>query len=90
MDAAKRTGPISSYKVYESLRAKGSSDEYGHSIVSRDDPYWQDFFERNYRITDRYKLPSAMAWDHKEHGLIGEVIDVNKMQQRAKELDSLF
>jgi hypothetical protein len=26
-----------------------------------------------------------MAWDHKEHGLIGEIIDLKKMERNAQE-----
>ena len=55
-----------------------------------DDPYWQQFFERNYRQTDRYKHPSAMAWDHKEHGILGEILDIKKLEKRMRNLDSLM
>jgi len=88
MNAMKRTGPISTYKVYENLRVKGSTDAYGKSIIDMDDPYWQQFVERNYRVTDRYKFPSAMAWDHKEHGIVGEIFDMKKLEKRISQMDS--
>ena len=81
--AMKRTGPINTSSVYR--RMKPSESKYSNeSIVNLDDPYWQDFFARNYRAQDRYKLPSAMAWDHREHGIIGELIDVKKMEENRK------
>jgi hypothetical protein len=80
--AMQRTGPINTSSVYKTSKTSGnySSD----SIVNLDDPYWQDYFSRNYRAQDRYKLPSAMAWDHKEHGIIGEIIDMKKFEQNRK------
>lgn len=90
MDAMKRTGPISTNLVYENLRVKGSTDAYGKSIVDMDDPYWQQFMERNYRVTDRYKHPSVMAWDHKEHGIMGEIFDMKKLEKRMRSLESLM
>jgi len=87
MNAMKRTGPISTYRVYENLRVKGTTDAYGKSIMDADDPYWQQFFERNYRLTDRYKYPSSMAWDHKEYGIVGEIFDMKKLEKRMRDDD---
>jgi len=81
--AMKRTGPINTSSVYKSIRPENNNGG-ANSIVNLDDPYWQDYFARNYRAQDRYKLPSAMAWDHREHGLLGELIDVKKMEENRK------
>lgn len=79
--AMTRTGPINTSSVYKNSRPAGAAGDYStDSIINLDDPYWQDYFARNYRAQDRYKLPSAMAWDHKEHGLLGELIDFKKLE----------
>jgi len=56
--------------------------EYGKSIVNMDDPYWQDFIEKNYRSQDQYKVPSGMAWDFKENGIFGEIIDMKDLKNK--------
>jgi len=92
--AMKRTGPINTSSVYKTTRPPGSlTSEKAYSrdsIINLDDPYWQDYFARNYRAQDRYKLPSAMAWDHKEHGLLGELIDIKKMEENRKAYEQEF
>lgn len=85
--AMKRTGPINTSSVYKTTRTLGFSGNYSKdSIVNMDDPYWQDYFARNYRAQDHYKLPSAMAWDHKEYGILGEIIDFKKVEENRKAL----
>ena len=90
-EAMKRTGPIDTSKVYMNNRPSSHSNA-GHdtyqrsSIVNMDDPYWQDYYKRNYRTQDKYKLPSIYAWDYKEHGILGEVIDMKKLQRNLKEM----
>ena len=54
-----------------------------------DDPYWQEFMEKNYRSQDHYKLPSAMAWDYKEHGILDEIIDFKNLQSKMDKLNKL-
>lgn len=44
-----------------------------------DDPYWIEFYKENYRTQDQYKLPSVYAWDYKEDGLLGEIVDIKKL-----------
>jgi hypothetical protein len=41
-----------------------------------DDPYWREFMVKNSRREDIWRTPSMYAWNHKEDGLIGEVLDV--------------
>ena len=31
--------------------------------MNLDDPYWQEFLQKNYRTQDYYKHPSLFAWD---------------------------
>ena len=77
MSAMKRTGPINTLSVY--MENRKDDEATTKSIVNMDDPYWQEFYERNYRSQDKYKLPSEYAWDYKEHGFIGEIIDMKKL-----------
>jgi len=80
-DAMKRTGPINTQSVY--LNSRPVSDEYAsNSIVNMDDPYWQNFYKQNYRAQDHYKLPSALAWDFKQGGIIGEIVDLKELQRK--------
>jgi hypothetical protein len=37
--------------------------------------------DRNTRREDKWRTPSILAWNHKRYGIIGEVIDVPKMQK---------
>lgn len=43
-EAMKRTGPINTSTVYKNNRKEGAT-----SIFNMDDPYWQEFVEKNYR-----------------------------------------
>ena len=58
--------------------------------VDIDDPYYQKLFENNNKIENRYRLPSALAWDHKEHGLLGEIVDVKDIMKKKASLDKLL
>ena len=78
-NAIKSTGPINTASVYRSTKDETAT------LFNRDDPYWQSLIEKNYRKQDHYKVPSAMAWDHKEHGLVGEIVDLKKMARNAQE-----
>lgn len=61
--------------------------KYSHtSIVNLDDPYWKEFYERNHKATDHFRLPSALAWDYKEDGFIGELFDLKKLRKDAEYL----
>ena len=50
-----------------------------------DDPYWQAFQQNNYRREDNWRMPSALAWDHKPKGLLGEVLDIDRMEKSYAE-----
>lgn len=87
-EAIKATGPINTSSVYKNSRPDTTSDTAAFSrssIINMDDPYWQKFFEKNYRIEDQYKLPSAHAYDHKEYGILSEILDIKKIEQNLKE-----
>jgi len=45
-------------------------------FVALDDPYWVKFYENNYKREDNWRLPSALAWDHKPYGIIGEALNL--------------
>ena len=76
----KKTGPINTLSVYMNNRNPESND-VSKSIVNMNDPYWQEYYERNFRAQDKYKLPSEYAWDYKEDGFLGELIDIKKCQR---------
>lgn len=69
-ESARSSGPLDLTSVYKKNK----------SMINVDDPYWQEYMRKNYRSQDRYKLPSAFAWDYKEHGLLGEIVDVKALQ----------
>ena len=83
----KQTGPIDTALAYQSARfaSNSSFDKYSRSsIVNADDPYWQEYYERNHRAQDHFRLPSALAWDHKEDGILGEILDLKKLRKDAE------
>jgi len=41
--------------------------------------------KKNYKREDNWRYPSMLAWDHKQHGIIGEVIDIEGMRKRFEE-----
>jgi len=45
------------------------------------DPYWQELLQKNYRRQHRWKTPSILAWDHKQYGLVGEVLDCQQLEE---------
>jgi len=49
MSSMKKTGPVNTLSVYMNNRPQGSQGYTPSSIVNMDDPYWQEFYERNYR-----------------------------------------
>ena len=62
-----QTGPVNSASVYRMHKNDPSRESFSSNvgtIVNVDDPYWREFAERNHRHSDRYKWPSALAWDH--------------------------
>ena len=61
---------------------KGSRGK--QSVVSMDDPYWQDFMQKNYRHQDVYKIPSGMAWDHHPRGIIDEIVDSKQLERKQQ------
>jgi hypothetical protein len=82
------SGPKSSLSVYRTVGRNANTDSYSKSdVVNMDDPYWQEMYARNYRQADRYKLPSAFAWDHQEGGILGETIDIKELAKKRSMLD---
>lgn len=79
-DAMKQTGPINSSTIYHQANQR-NPDEVP-AFVCYDDPYWQEFKKKNYKREDNWRYPSVLAWDHKPHGIIGEVIDIEGMRKR--------
>ncbi len=76
--AMKKTGPIDNTTLYK--RVALNKDEVP-IMLNMDDPYWQDFISRNSGRTKQWKIPSHMAWDHKQFGIAGEVLDINRVRE---------
>lgn len=58
-------------------------------IYCMDDPYWQDFMAKNSRREDIYKTPSIYAWDHKPMGMLGEVVDFDKLRSNFQKYEGM-
>lgn len=82
--AMKKTGPVDFSKVYSNLKDEHKDGYKKNSFISADDPYWVDFFEKNYRTQDRYKHPSAMEWDYKPNGIFDEIIDMKEFARKEE------
>lgn len=74
----KKTGPIDNASLYK--RVSQNKDEKT-IMLNMDDPYWRDFISRNSARTQQWRIPSHMAWDHKQFGIAGEVIDFKKVRE---------
>ena len=83
-DAIKTTGAIDYDKVYRTAKKSGSEGYNRDSVINLDDPYWQEFFAKNYRTQDKYKLPSAFTWDHRPSGILGEIFDMKQVSERVQ------
>ena len=76
--AMNRSGPIDNTAAYHRTAEPGA-------FFCMDDPKWQEFMARNAKREDQWRTPSALAWDHKPHGILGEVVDFERMR---KEMES--
>jgi len=52
-----------------------------------EDPYWQDFMAKNSRREDIWRTPSMFTWHHKPYGIIGEVVDVERMRAKFEKFN---
>lgn len=83
--AAKFTGPINATQIYHQARMANSKEGDQPVFFTMDDPYWVRFQQQNYRREDNWRLPSIMAWDHKPYGLVGEVLDFERLERLQTE-----
>jgi hypothetical protein len=58
--------------------------------MSLDDPYWQEFYAKNERRSQQWRLPSHLAWYHKPHGIAGEVIDMKRVTENHLKMAKMF
>ena len=73
-----RHGPSAGSFAYKTH----SSEEAGSAaLYCTDDPFWREFMARNSRTEDKWRTPSLLAWNHKQYGVLGEVVDVPKMRR---------
>lgn len=71
-----RSGPKSNTAIYH-------NKDYTSPIFALDDPYWRDFIAKNSRREDNWRTPSMLAWNHKQYGLLGEILDIEKMRSQV-------
>lgn len=76
--AIKKTGPIDNTSLYRRMTSK--NDDSVPIMMNMDDPYWQEFLGRNSARTQQWRIPSHLAWNHKQHGIVGEVVDFQRVR----------
>ena len=86
--AMKKTGPIDTKSVYMNNRSSNKEEWNKSSIVNMDDPYWQEYMEKNFRSQDRYKIPSAYAWNYKPNGIMDEILDFKEAERKTEAFKS--
>ena len=72
-EAMARSGPITSSSLYHG--------ESAGPIFALDDPHFRESLMKNRKREDQWRNPSALAWDHKKFGLLGEVVDMARHQE---------
>lgn len=80
-DVMQNSGPLNNTTLYQ-----GESKNHTSSLFCLDDPYWQEVLTKNWRREDQYKTPSIYAWSHKQHGILGEVFDVEEIRRQDEDL----
>ena len=78
--AMKKTGPIDNTALYKRVESKRNENETP-VFFCMDDPYWQEFMEKNSKRHLQWKLPSFLAWNHKPEGILGEIIDFKRLRE---------
>ena len=86
-DTIKQTGPINNTTIYHQATHSGAQRS---SVICKDDPYWEEFFAKNYKKEDNWRYPSYLAWDHKKYGILGEIIDMEALEKRNKANEKLW
>ena len=90
-DAVHTTGPINNTSIYHQAASAGASTtEQGQNFISYDDPYWREFMLKTRKREDQWKQPSGWAWDHKEYGIVGEVIDMDRLRKNYEKNFNTF
>lgn len=82
--AIKKTGPIDNTSLYRARPGQHKGE--ASTIMNMDDPYWQEFIDRNAGRSQQWRVPSHLAWNHKPYGIASELYDVS----RVKEVNDQF
>lgn len=85
-DAFDQTGPVDGAALYRNFKLNKVEETGPVSFYTLDDPALTLHYMKNRKRENHHKLPSLFAWDHKKHGLLGEVLDfdvIEKMQKQA-------
>lgn len=62
--------------------AAEKGDYSRQTIYNKNDPYWMDWMAKNSRREDNWRHPSMHAYVHKPNGILGEIIDIDKMREK--------
>lgn len=81
-EAAKITGPINNTTIYHQARQLEGEQPVSFAL---DDPYWHEWLHKNYRREENWRGPSVYAWDHKPYGILGEVLDMSRVEKTLRE-----
>lgn len=65
-------------------RKRGEGKDEVPVFFSMDDPYWAELMNKNQKRQHIWRTPSYLAWNHKPHGIIDEIIDMKKVMANMK------
>lgn len=88
-EAARSTGPIDNATLYRKVKGRFGREETP-VMINRNDPYWEELFKQANKRELQWKLPSHLAWDHKPHGILDEVLDMKKLEETCKVLKQQY
>lgn len=81
-EAMKLSGPLNSSVLYHMSAQKTQTEGM---TLCLDDPYWQEFMQKNRRREDLWRNPSIFAYRYKQYGMLGEIMDMHAIQKRYDE-----
>ena len=77
-EAINRSGPLDNTSIYH---AESVEDAANQHIITADDEFWREWAARNQWREDAWRMPSGLAWDHKPHGILGEIFEMDKIRK---------
>jgi hypothetical protein len=89
-DAFDLTGPVDGASLYRNFKLNKVEETGPVSFYTLDDPALTLHYLKNRKRENHHKLPSLFTWDHKRHGMLGEVIDFNVVERLQKQATRFF